>query len=74
MDACLSFTTILNFTDTDTYTDHVHGSEITDLWMASFTEFAFNNSSIISKCYLLTPLPQGRAKLMDNLTLVEQGV
>ena len=36
MDGCLSFTTVSNFTDTDTYTDHGHGSQITDLWMASF--------------------------------------
>ena len=37
MDACLSFTTVLIFTDTDTYTDHGHGSQFTDLWMASLT-------------------------------------
>ena len=37
MDACLSFTTVSIFTDTDTYTDHGHGSQFTDLWMASFT-------------------------------------
>ena len=36
MDACLSFTTVSIFTDTDTYTDHGHGSQFTDLWMASF--------------------------------------
>ena len=36
MDACLSFTTVSNFTDTDKYTDHGHGSQITDIWMASF--------------------------------------
>ena len=38
MDACLSFTIVSNFTDTDTYTDHGHGSQITDLWMASLIE------------------------------------
>ena len=38
MDACPSFTTISNFADTDTYKDHVHGSEIKGLWMASFTQ------------------------------------
>ena len=37
MDACLSFTTVSIFTDTDTYTDHGHGSQFTDLWMASLT-------------------------------------
>ena len=31
MDACLSFTTVSIFTDTDTYTDHGHGSQFTDL-------------------------------------------
>ena len=36
MDACLSFTTVSIFTDTDMYTDHGHGSQFTDLWMASF--------------------------------------
>ena len=38
MDACLSFTTVSIFTDTDTYTDHGHGSQITDLWMASLNQ------------------------------------
>ena len=37
MDACLSFTTVSIFTDTDTYTDHGHGSQFTDLWMASLS-------------------------------------
>ena len=27
------------FTDTDTYTDHAHGSQFTDLWMASFKQY-----------------------------------
>ena len=37
MDAYLSFTTISIFTDTDTYTDHGHGSQFTDLWTASLS-------------------------------------
>ena len=41
MDACLSFTTVSIFTYTDTYTDHGHGSQFTDLWMASFNLFTF---------------------------------
>ena len=36
MDACLSFTTVSIFTDTDTYTDHGLGSQFMNLWMASF--------------------------------------
>ena len=34
---CLSFTTVSIFTDTDSYTDHGHGSQFTDLcygWLA----------------------------------------
>ena len=37
MDACLSFSTVSIFTDTNTYTDHGHGRQITDLWMARFS-------------------------------------
>ena len=38
MDSCPSFTTVSIFTDTDTYTDHRHGSQFTDLWMASLSD------------------------------------
>ena len=31
------FTTVSIFTDIDTYTDHAHGSQFTDLWMASLS-------------------------------------
>ena len=40
MDACLSFTTVSIFTDT--YTDHGHGSQFTDLWMASLRSISFS--------------------------------
>ena len=48
MDACLSFTTVSIFTDTDTYTDHGHGSQFTDLWMASLR---LSNRSRSKSCF-----------------------
>ena len=50
MDACLSFTTVLIFTYTDTYTDHRHGSQFTDVWMASLSQFTVSRARA---CYRL---------------------
>ena len=54
MDACLSFTTVSNFTDTDTYTDHGQGSQITDIWMASLNVDTM--SSLLTEVYIYIPL------------------
>ena len=50
INACLSFTIVSNFTDTDTYMDHGHGSQITDLWMASVKVTISKNKNVLKVC------------------------